>query len=68
MKKFGKTVLIILGVIIGIPLCIVLLLALTGFGALIFAAPGVMAVIIGVLLLISIPGLIVGLIAGHKKD
>lgn len=68
MKKIGKGLLIMLGVIIGIPLCIVLLLAVTGFVGLFAAAPGVMAVIIIVLLIISIPGLIVGLIAGHKKD
>lgn len=67
MKDFGKGLLIILGLIIGIPLMIVLLCAIFGFGALIVAAPGVMGGVILILLLISIPGLICGLIIGHHK-
>lgn len=67
MKNFGKGLLIILGCIVGVPLLIVVICALFGFGALFVAIPEVMVGIVAVLLLISIPGLIVGLLINHKK-
>lgn len=67
MKDFGKGLLVILGVIVAVPIMIIVLAALFGFGALVAAIPDVMFGVIGVLLLVSIPGLICGLIIGHHK-
>lgn len=66
MSNFFKGILILIGLIIGIPLMILVLCTLMGFGAILVAVPEVALGIIGLLLVISIPGLIVGLIAGHK--
>lgn len=66
MGNFFKGILILIGLIIGIPLMIMVLCTLMGFGAILVAVPEVALGIIGLLLVISIPGLIVGLIAGHK--
>lgn len=66
MGNFFKGILILIGLIIGIPLMILVLCTLMGFGAILVAVPEVALGIIGLLLVISIPGLIVGLIAGHK--
>lgn len=66
MGNFFKGILILIGLIIGIPLMILVLYTLMGFGAILVAVPEVALGIIGLLLVISIPGLIVGLIAGHK--
>lgn len=68
MKGFAKGILILLGLIIGIPLMILVLCTLMGFGAVLVAVPEVALGIIAILLVISLPGLIVGLIAGSHKD
>lgn len=67
MKKFGKGLLIMLGVITGIPIAIILLLVLFGAIGAFVAAPGVMITIILALLIISVPGIIVGILVGRKK-
>ena len=67
MKKLGKGLLIMLGVIVGVPILIILWLVLFGFFGAFLAAPGVMGAIILVLLIISIPGIIVGIIVSKKK-
>jgi len=67
MKKLGKGLLIMLGVIVGIPIAIILLLVLLGFFGAFLAAPGVMIAIVLILLVISIPGIIVGICASKEK-
>ena len=67
MKKFGKGLLIMLGVIVAIPILMVLWVVLVGFFGAFLAAPGVMIVIVSTLLVISIPGIIVGIHVGKEK-
>lgn len=67
MKKFGKALCIMLGIFVGVPLMIIILCAIFGFGALVVTIPEVMVGVIGVLLIISIPGIIVGLCIGSSK-
>ena len=67
MKKLGKGLLMMLGVIIGVPILIILWLVLFGFFGAFLAAPGVMGAIILFLLIISVPGIIVGIIVSKKK-
>ena len=67
MKKLGKGLLIMLGVIVGIPIAIILLLVLFGFFGAFLAAPGIMITIVLILLVISIPGIIVGICASKEK-
>lgn len=67
MKKFGKGLLTMLAVIVGIPLVIMLLLAILGAIGIFAIAPGVVLAIIVVLLIISIPGILVGIHVGKKK-
>lgn len=66
MKKFGKAILVMLAVIVGVPMIIVAFAAIMGFGAITMIVPGLTGEVIAILLLISIPGLIVGLIVGHN--
>lgn len=66
MKKFGKGLLIALGVLLGLPVLIIVLIALFGLGALTIAAPGAVLGIIIFCLVISIPGIIIGIIASKK--
>ena len=70
MKKFGKAILVMLSVIVGVPIFIIAFAAIMGFGALTMITPEIIGGVITILLLISIPGLIVGLIVGHtdKKN
>lgn len=67
MKKLGKGLLMMLGVIIGVPILIILWLVLFGFFGAFLAAPGVMGAIILILLIISIPGIIVGICVSKSK-
>ena len=67
MKKLGKGLPMMLGVIIGVPILIILWLVLFGFFGAFLAAPGVMGAIILILLIISVPGIIVGIIVSKKK-
>lgn len=67
MKKFGKGLLVMLRVIVGIPIAIILCLVLFGAIGCFVAAPGAMITIILALLIISIPGIIVGIIVGRRK-
>lgn len=65
MKKFGKAILVMLSVIIGVPMVIIAFAAVMGFGAIAMITPEIVGGVTTILLLISIPGLIVGLIVGH---
>ena len=67
MKKFLKGILVIICMIISIPVTIMLLAALFGFGSLIMIMPEVIGGIIIILTIFAIPGLIVGLIIGFKR-
>lgn len=67
MKEFGK---ILIGLVVGIiavPLLIITFSALVGFGAILVAIPEIMIGLIVILVVISIPGLIVGLVIGRKQ-
>lgn len=66
MGSFVKGLLVIVGLIIGIPLMILVLSTLLGFGIILVSVPQIALGIIAILLVISIPGLIVGLIVGKK--
>ena len=68
MKKFLKGILIIICMIISIPVTIMLLAALFGFGSLVMIMPEIMGGILVILAIFAIPGLIVGLIIGNSKD
>ena len=68
MKKFLKGILVIICMIISIPVTIMLLAALFGFGSLVMIMPEVIGGIIIILTIFAIPGLIIGLIIGNSKD
>lgn len=68
MKKFLKGILVIICMIISVPVTIMLLAALFGFGALVMIIPDVIGGILIILAIFAIPGLIVGLIIGNSKD
>lgn len=68
MKKFLKGILIICCMIISVPVTIMLLAALFGFGSLVMIMPEIMGGILVILVILAIPGLIVGLIIGNSKD
>lgn len=68
MKKFLKSILIICCMVVSVPITIMLLAALFGFGSLIMIMPEVMGGILAILAIFAIPGLIVGLIIGNSKD
>lgn len=68
MKKFGKAILVMLSVIVGVPMVIIAFAAIMGFGAIAMITPEIVGGVITILLLVSIPGLIVGLIVGHTDE
>lgn len=68
MKKFLKGILIICCMVVSVPITIMLLAALFGFGSLIMIMPEIMGGILVILAIFAIPGLIVGLIIGNSKD
>jgi len=68
MKKFLKGILIIICMIVSVPVTIMLLAALFGFGSLVMIMPEIMGGILVILAIFAIPGLIVGLIIGNSKD
>lgn len=67
MKKFLKGILVIICMIISVPVTIMLLAALFGFGSLIMIMPEVIGGILIILAIFAIPGLIVGLIIGNSS-
>ena len=67
MNKLMKAIVTMVGVIIGIPLLIVMFGTLFGFGTLVVAAPEITVGVVMFLLVISIPGIIIGLIIGRDK-
>ena len=67
MNKLMKAIVTMVGVIIGIPLLIVMFGTLFGLGALVVAAPEIRVGVIAFLLVISIPGIIIGLIIGRDN-
>lgn len=66
MMKFIKAIGTMMFAIIGLPILIMLFGVLFGFGALVVAAPEITIGVVTFLLVISIPGIIVGLIIGRK--
>lgn len=68
MKKFLKGILIICCMVISVPVTIMLLAALFGFGTLVMIMPEVIGGILVILTIFAIPGLIIGLIIGNSKD
>lgn len=68
MKKFLKGVLIICCMVVSVPVTIMLLAALFGFGSLIMIMPEVIGGILIILAIFAIPGLIVGLIIGNSNS
>lgn len=68
MKKFLKGVLIIVCMIVSVPVTIMLLAALFGFGSLVMIMPEIMGGILLILAIFAIPGLIVGLIIGNSNS
>lgn len=68
MKKFLKGILVIICMIISIPVTIMLLAALFGFGSLVMIMPEIMGGILIILAIFAIPGLIVGLIIGNSNS
>lgn len=70
MSKFWKVFFTIIGAIVCVPLLIVLISALFGFGAIAMCIPEIVGGVLIVLTIISIPGVIIGLIIGHcsKKN
>lgn len=68
MKKFLKGILVIICMIISIPVTIMLLAALFGFGSLIMIMPEVIGGILITLTIFAIPGLIIGLIIGNSNS
>lgn len=67
MNKLMKAIVTMVYVILGIPLLIMIFVALFGFGMLIVAAPGCIVGVVTFLLVISISGIIIGLIIGRDK-
>lgn len=67
MSKLIKAIVTMVAVIIGIPVLIMMFGTLFGFGALVVAAPEITIGIVAFLLVISIPGIIIGLIIGRDK-
>lgn len=68
MKKFLKGILIICCMVVSVPITIMLLAALFGFGSLIMIMPEIMGGILIILAIFAIPGLIVGLIIGNSNS
>lgn len=68
MKKFLKGILIICCMVVSVPVTIMLLAALFGFGSLVMIMPEIMGGILVILAIFAIPGLIIGLIIGNSKD
>jgi len=68
MKKFLKGILIICCMVVSVPVTIMLLAALFGFGSLIMIMPEVIGGILIILAIFAIPGLIVGLIIGNSNS
>ena len=68
MKKFLKGILVIICMIISIPVTIMLLAALFGFGSLVMIMPEIMGGMLIILAIFAIPGLIVGLIIGNSNS
>jgi len=68
MKKFLKGILIIICMVVSVPVTIMLLAALFGFGSLIMIIPEVIGGILIILAIFAIPGLIVGLIIGNSNS
>lgn len=68
MKKFLKGVLIICCMVVSVPVTIMLLAALFGFGSLIMIMPEVIGGILIILTIFAIPGLIIGLIIGNSNS
>lgn len=68
MKKFLKGVLIICCMVVSVPVTIMLLAALFGFGSLIMIMPEVIGGILIILAIFAIPGLIIGLIIGNSNS
>ena len=68
MKKFLKGGLIIVCMIVSVPVTIMLLAALFGFGSLVMIMPEIMGGILLILAIFAIPGLIVGLIIGNSNS
>lgn len=68
MKKFLKGVLIICCMVVSVPVTMMLLVALFGFGSLIMIMPEVIGGILIILAIFAIPGLIVGLIIGNSNS
>ena len=67
MQKLIKAIICMVLAIIGVPILIILFSVLLEFGALIVAAPELMIGVILFLLIISIPGIIIGLIIGRDS-
>lgn len=68
MKKFLKGILIICCMVVSVPITIMLLAALFGFGSLIMIMPEVIGGILIILAIFAIPGLIIGLIIGNSNS
>lgn len=68
MKKFGKAILITLGVIIAMLLLVPVITSIIGLAAVAVVAPGFVGGLIIFLLILAIPGIIVGIHVGKKKD
>lgn len=68
MKKFLKGILIICCMVVSVPVTIMLLAALFGFGSLIMIMPEVIGGILIILAIFAIPGLIIGLIIGNSNS
>ncbi len=68
MKKFLKGIIIICCMVVSVPVTIMLLAALFGFGSLIMIMPEVIGGILIILAIFAIPGLIVGLIIGNSNS
>ncbi len=69
MNKFWKVFFTVIGTIVCVPFLIVFISALFGFGALVMCIPEVVGGVLIMLTIVSIPGVIIGLIVGHySKD
>lgn len=67
MSKLIKAIVTMVAIIIGVPVLIMMFGILFGFGALVVAAPEITIGVVAFLLVISIPGIIIGLIIGRDK-
>ena len=67
MSKLIKAIVTMVAVIIGVLVLIVMFGTLFGFGALVVAAPEITIGVVAFLLVISIQGIIIGLIIGRDK-